>query len=219
MLIVQPIFTSQNIIDITNYINAYRVKNQAPHIEWDNTIASFAQNWSYYMTTNNVFKHSGTPTYGENISFFQGYGTEVMKLIFLAIDGWYNEISLYDFSNPGFSDATGHFTCLVWLSTTKFGIGVSINQTTNQAYISFNSYLPGNIIGEFDKNVLPLASIPPVPVPVPPVPPVPIKTTNKKNVVNELSSIIIQINNRNNPNSIIENIKKIIVEIENSSPF
>lgn len=222
MLIVQPLFDPQNIIDITNYINAYRAKNQAPSMSWDNTISSFAQNWSYYMTTNNLFKHSGTYTYGENISFFQGYDTDMMKLIFLAIDGWYNEISLYDFSNPRFSDATGHFTCLVWASSTKFGIGISVNQTTGQAYICFNSYLPGNIVGEFEKNVLQLESSIPVPAPVPepiPIPPVPIKTTNKKDVINQLSSIIIQINNRNNPNNIVENIKKVIVEIENSSPF
>jgi hypothetical protein len=57
-----------------------------------------------------------------------------------------------------------------------------------------------------------------VPEPIP-IPPVPIKTTNKKDVINQLSSIIIQINNRNNPNNIVENIKKVIVEIENSSPF
>jgi len=219
MLIVQPNLTSQNIIDITNYINAYRAKNQAPPIIWDNTIASFSQNWSYYMTSNNLFQHSGTPIYGENISFFQGYGTDIMKLIFLAIDGWYNEISLYDFSNPGFSDATGHFTCLVWLSTTSFGMGISINKNTNKVYISFNSSPPGNIIGEFQQNVLPLNSNIPSPVPLPPIPPVPIKTTNKNMVIRQLLEIINEINYRYNPNSIIANLNTVIHEIENSSPF
>jgi hypothetical protein len=214
MLIVQPSLTSQNIIDITNYVNAYRARNQAPPITWNDTIASFAQNWSYFMTSNNLFQHSGTPLYGENISYFEGYGTDPMKLIFLAIDGWYNEISLYDFSNPGFSDTTGHFTCLVWLSTTSFGMGISINKNTGRAYISFNTSPPGNIIGEFQQNVLPLT--PPLPIPVPPIP---IKTTNKQLVISQLLNIINEINSRYDPNAVIADINIVIQEIENSSPF
>jgi len=214
MLIIQPILTRKNIIDLTNYINAYRAKNQAPPLLWDNTIASFSQNWSYYMASNNLFQHSGTPIYGENISFFQGYSSDQMTLLFLAIDGWYNEILLYNFSNPGFSDTTGHFTCLVWSSSTSFGMGISINQSTGQAYISFNSSPPGNIIGEFQKNILQLNSNIPIPIP-----PFPIKTTNKDMVINQLLKIINQINHNYNPNNIIANINTVIYEIKNSSPF
>ena len=122
MSIVQYFLTNQNINDIANYINAYRARNQAPPLVWDSTLATYSQNWSYYMAGNNLFQHSRTQLYGENISYFQGYGIDPMKLIYAAIDGWYNEILLYDFSNPGYSEATGHFTCLVWLASTNFGI-------------------------------------------------------------------------------------------------
>lgn len=162
MSLNQPALNDRNIIDLTNYVNAYRAKNQAPPLVWDNTIATFSQNWTYYMTSNNLFKHSGTPLYGENISYFEGYGTDPMTLLFLAIDGWYNEISLYNFNNPGFADATGHFTCLVWLTSTSFGMGITINESTGESYISFNTNPPGNIIGEFQQNVLLLdPSMPP----------------------------------------------------------
>lgn len=66
--------TSKNINDITNYVNAYREKNQAPPLTWDSTLGAFAQNWAYYMASNNLFQNSGTQVYGENISCFSEYG-------------------------------------------------------------------------------------------------------------------------------------------------
>ena len=108
MSIIQPVLTDQNIIDITDYINNYRSKHQSPPLLWDNTIKLFSQSWSYYMSSSNLFQHSNSPIYGENISYFEGFGTDPMTLLRAAVDGWYNEISFYDFNNPGFSDATGH---------------------------------------------------------------------------------------------------------------
>jgi hypothetical protein len=155
--------TPDQLTVIASYINAYRAKNQAPPMSYDSNIAGFSQQWSSYLLTNNLFQHSGTPLYGENLAYFEGYGTDPVKLVKMAIDAWYNEISLYDFNNPGFSEATGHFTCLVWLASTSFGIAVSINPVTSAAIITMNTSPQGNVIGEFAQNVLPVS----VPVPVP----------------------------------------------------
>jgi hypothetical protein len=114
MSIVQYFLTSQNINDIANYVNAYRAKNQAPPLEWDTTLSTFSQNWSYYMARNNLFQHSGSQFYGENVSYLYGYGTDPMKIIYAAIDGCYNEIFLYDFANRLFrSDWSFHMFSLV----------------------------------------------------------------------------------------------------------
>ena len=128
-------------------------------------------------------------------------------------------------NNPGFSDATGHFTSLVWVSTTTFGIGISINETTEEAFISLNTYPAGNILGEFQLNVLqPVANYPipePIPEPIPqpiPIPP-PMTTTNKQIVLEQLSSIINEVEQICNPTNIIDNINVIIYEIQNSSSF
>jgi hypothetical protein len=170
MTIVQPVLTPQQITEITNYVNAYRAKNQAPSLTWDPTIAEFSQSWSFYLISNNEFKHSGNHLYGENLAYFQGYGTDVMALLKKAIDLWYDEIALYNFNNPGFSSATGHFTCLVWKSSTKFAMGISINDITNAVDITMNTSPPGNYIGQFQDNVLPLVPTPktsPKPLPKP----------------------------------------------------
>ncbi|KAK0479585.1 CAP domain-containing protein [Armillaria novae-zelandiae] len=40
-----------------------------------------------------------------------------------SVSAWGDEGKQYSCSNPGFSSATGHFTQLVWKSTTKVGCG------------------------------------------------------------------------------------------------
>jgi len=151
----QPILSTEQKTEITDYINSFRTKHQSPPLVWDDQIATFSQNWSYYLIMNNLFEHSGSSIYGENLAYFQGYGTDTITLLKKAIDNWYNEITLYDFKNPGFSSKTGHFTCLVWKSSTKFGMGISINTDTNTVDITMNTSPTGNILGEFEQNVLP----------------------------------------------------------------
>jgi len=174
MTIVQPLLTSDQENEITTYVNNYRSLNQSPNMVWNNSIYSFSQSWSLVLSNNNLFQHSGNTLYGENLAYFQGYGTDVMTLLKKAIDSWYNEIKLYDFNSPGFSEATGHFTCLVWKSSTNFAMGISINTITQTAIITMNTSPPGNIIGEFDTNVLPTIPIAtPLPTPAPTPTPTP----------------------------------------------
>jgi hypothetical protein len=176
MSINQPILNSAQITEITNYVNAYRIVHQSPPLKWNAAIATFSQQWSYYLNSNNLFQHSSTKLYGENLAMFQGYGSDVMTLLKKSVDNWYAEISAYDFNKPAFSSATGHFTCLVWKNSTDFGMGFSINTTNNLVDITFNTSPPGNVIGKFQQNVLPKIGTVPVPVPVPsPIPsPIPV---------------------------------------------
>jgi len=174
MTTILSAITPDQISDITTYINTYRSKNGAPPLSYNSGITIFSQKWSDYLLTNNLFKHSGTQLYGENLAMFQGYGSDLVNLIKLSIDAWYNEISLYNFSAPGFSEATGHFTCLVWLASTEFGIAISFDPKTTKAIITMNTSPPGNVIGQFQENVLPLVTAPtPSPTPSPTPTPVP----------------------------------------------
>lgn len=70
---------------------------------------------------------------------------------------WYEEIDLYDFNNPGFSSDTGHFTQLVWKSTTDVGCGLSISGS-NKIYAVSHYSPPGNFRGEYTENVSPISS-------------------------------------------------------------
>lgn len=178
MSVAQAAFTYAQKIELTNYVNAYRAKHNSPPLLWDDTISAFAQEYSLYLVTHNLFQHSNKEGYGENLAYFQGYPNEMMTLIKKSIDLWYDEIKLYNFNYPGYSPSTGHFTCLVWKSSTTFGMGYSYNNDTKVVDITMNTAPPGNIIGQFQQNVSPPNGVIQQPTPIPyPVPtPVPSPT-------------------------------------------
>jgi hypothetical protein len=71
---------------------------------------------------------------------------------------WYDEISSYNYSSPGFSSSTGHFTQVIWSGSTQLGIGIAFSNNNKTATVVANYYPPGNVIGSFSANVLPLCS-------------------------------------------------------------
>ena len=206
--------TPLQITEITNYINVYRARHQAPALSWDGGIATLSQQWADYLDTYNLFQHStNTAKYGENIAFYKGYGVEIMILLKKAVDDWYNEVSAYDYNKAVFSSATGHFTCLVWKSSTTYGMGISISNSTGEVDVVMNTYPPGNYVGQFKDNVLPPLVPVPVPVPVPaPVPtplPPPIQM-NKGFIVDALYRIITAIQYNQPKSRIIKMIYDLI---------
>jgi hypothetical protein len=145
---------------------------------------------------------------------------------------WYQEIEYYDFNKPGFKSSTGHFTCLVWKDSKKFGMGISISDKT--VVVSFNTSPPGNIIGEFETNVLPKDTTIPTPTPTPipqsePVPPseqAPIEYPSEVenlhlhdhnkilHVVTMLYKIITELKKKNsNKQMIIHHLQQIILKL------
>jgi recyclin-1 len=135
--------------DILNSTNFYRYEHNATALSWNASLASYAQSWASRCQ----WQHSGGP-YGENLA--SGY-PDVTD----AVDGWGNERAQYNFQQPtGFSEATGHFTQLVWKSTTSTGCA-AVNCTGKGGMDGFflvcEYYPPGNVVGEnnafFVQNV------------------------------------------------------------------
>ncbi|CAN8007594.1 unnamed protein product [Ixodes pacificus] len=72
------------------------------------------------------------------------------------VDSWYSEITDYDYDDPRYSEDTGHFTQVVWKSTTKVGCGRG-HAASRNAYYVVCEYLPrGNVESQFRSNVLPV---------------------------------------------------------------
>jgi hypothetical protein len=171
-------------------------------------------------------QHSNNGLYGENLAYFQGYGLDPVYLIKKSIDAWYNEIANYDFTKPGFSETTGHFTCLVWKSSRAFAIGISIDPATTEAYVVMNTSPPGNYLGQFQQNVLPLVTAPAAPVivtpPTPtPAPAVPLPTPQIPRHKQELYKLLYGIDHAlstNQPKTVIIGIINSIILLLNGCP-
>jgi glioma pathogenesis-related protein 2 len=117
----------------------------------DADIDDFSQSWAEYLSATGKFIHS-TSRYGENIAGVSFDGN-VTRMLETAVTLWYAEVALYNYSRPGFSPLTGHFTCLVWRDSQKLGIGYAVNEN-GRAIVVFNFWPPGNFAGAFERNVL-----------------------------------------------------------------
>lgn len=133
--------------------NAYRARHHAPSLEYSSRLESGALGWARRLAASGKFEHSGGND-GENLHFF--FSSEAIsaeELAEQAVSHWYNEIKKYNYKRPGFSGATGHFTQVVWKSSTSLGCGAA--KSKDQSYFIVCRYGPaGNVLGQFPENVV-----------------------------------------------------------------
>ncbi len=130
--------------------NAVRAKHCAPPLTWSKKLAEVAQTWANTLRDKGcVFGHSPGGKYGENLAA----GTVGALDPSSTVGMWYDEIKLYKFPNGGFSMQTGHFTQVVWRSTTQVGCG-HVECKGNDIYVC-NYDPPGNWEGQYRAEVLP----------------------------------------------------------------
>ncbi|KAF6258873.1 CAP domain-containing protein [Scenedesmus sp. NREL 46B-D3] len=105
----------QQILDLHN---TYRADHGALPLAWDTALAQSAARVA--ATCN--FTHSGLPV-GENLAAMWGGGSQPARALMVAIDGWYDEVNIYNFNTPGFyqNPGAGHFTQVVWVETARLG--------------------------------------------------------------------------------------------------
>jgi uncharacterized protein YkwD len=111
-------------------------------------MTAVAQNWANTLAARNIFAHSGTQGYGENIYASTSRSVTGRD----PVDLFYAEIKYYNYNAPGFSKATGHFTQVVWKSSKSIGVGVAKGRD-GTTYVVVNYYPQGNYQGQFSANV------------------------------------------------------------------
>jgi len=118
--------------------NTRRATYGMPALSWSANLAAGAQQWANTMASQCSMYHSGTQGVGENVAM--GYGS-----IDAVLQGWANdEAANYDPSTKQCKPGTmcGHFTQVMWKSTTLVGCGIAY--CSNTPYYCCQYIRPGN---------------------------------------------------------------------------
>ncbi|OAQ96839.1 hypothetical protein LLEC1_03878 [Akanthomyces lecanii] len=120
--------------------NWYRSQHSAEPVSWDQDLADYATNHANTCTNG----HSGGP-HGENIASGDTW------LNWANLFG--NERVLFDFDNGMPNGDTGHFTQLVWKSTSRMGCGWAQCPSPVGHFVVCSYEKPGNMGSEVRENV------------------------------------------------------------------
>ncbi|CDO92722.1 unnamed protein product [Kluyveromyces dobzhanskii CBS 2104] len=153
------VISDEDRVNVLNSHNDYRALHQdTDPLVWNDDLADYAYEYTQSLIggssdpCNYVLVHSGG-SYGENLA--AGTNSDPVDLVGL----WYDEIEYYDYNNvTGVSHNghdVGHFTQLVWASSTE--VGCSVTKCSSGAVYLICEYSPaGNIkvIGGDDDYIL-----------------------------------------------------------------
>lgn len=129
--------------------NKLRAAHSSPPLQWSAAAASKAKAWAQHLARTGTLEHGNNEGLGQNLAYKMGAELSGEA----TTNMWYQEISQYNFNQPGFKSGTGHFTQLVWAATTHIG-AAKVTQG-NRSYVVANYSPPGNITnsGQFEQNV------------------------------------------------------------------
>ncbi|GFO49549.1 Golgi-associated plant pathogenesis-related protein 1 [Plakobranchus ocellatus] len=138
--------------------NELRARHGCPDLVLSDDLNDFAQNWAEHLAANNLFNHSGRTLpsgkkIGENIamnSSSAGADYEGPE----PVQQWYSEISKYNFETnfPNWR-VTGHFTQVIWKSSTELGVGKARSADGRTVVAVANYRPPGNDVTAYPENV------------------------------------------------------------------
>ncbi|MEU7863163.1 CAP family protein [Nonomuraea sp. NPDC049141] len=127
---------------------AYRAHYGAEPLDLDPELTRYATRRAQKMAAADGALSRSHGPYGENLFMSwpnQPTAAEVVK-------AWMDGAAEYDYDNPGFSNATGNFTQVVWKSSKKLGVGLA-RSVSDRWYVVAVYDPPGNYTGQFAQNV------------------------------------------------------------------
>lgn len=86
--------------------NEFRVLHGSPPLHWSPSLAWAAQQWAEELVRIGELKHNDDEMIGENLAGMVGDELTGKE----CTDMWYDEVSEYDYNNPGYSEDTSNFT-------------------------------------------------------------------------------------------------------------
>ncbi|KAK7422176.1 hypothetical protein QQZ08_009644 [Neonectria magnoliae] len=120
--------------------NVARAEVGVKALTWDTKLAANAQKWATHLTTLGTLKHADVNDQGENLYMQSGTKTPYAN----ATTMWIAEKSSY--SGQAIDDnfaIYGHYTQIVWSSTTKVGMAIATG-SNGYTYVVARYSPPGN---------------------------------------------------------------------------
>lgn len=127
-----------------------RAAHCVPPLAWSESLAAEAQRWADHLAANGCQLEHSESSHGENLAA----GTTGTLSPEDVVEMWYAEREAYSYADGGFSMDTGHFTQLVWASTTSLGCGMASCGDLDVWVCNYDP--PGNVDGEYQANVRPV---------------------------------------------------------------
>jgi len=159
-------FFKQDILDRHNRLRAlHQIPADLITMTWDDTLQGYAQTHSDYMAASGTFDHSdknSRPNAGENLMMGSLMRGKVCSRVgSQATQAWYDEIKDWDFSTSEkkAGTVTGHFTQVVWTTSTKLGCAFAFNGDMKNVYVTCTYSGPGNYVGQYAAKVMPLKTL------------------------------------------------------------
>ena len=128
--------------------NAARAEVGVAPLNWDDALAQEAEAYAQELARRHRFEHDRDRNgHGENLYWYSASNNTPMSD---ASKSWYDEIEVYRYRRccgPNFSE-TGHYTQMIWHSTTAVGIGVAVS-SRGETYVVARYNPTGNWRGEY----------------------------------------------------------------------
>ncbi len=122
--------------------NAARTDVGVGPLVWSPQLAGYAQQWAQHLADNGCgLQHRQGDSYGENM-----FWTTTPRSASYVVSQWVDEKADYDHETHSCSGVCGHYTQVVWSSTTTLGCGMA---TCGQGQVWVCNYDPqGNYLGQ-----------------------------------------------------------------------
>ncbi|GIG69483.1 CAP family protein [Phytomonospora endophytica] len=138
--------------DVLDAHNAYRDRHGAPHLAHDAELGAKAEDVAGELAASGDLSADAAAQLadglGVNLAWTNGGDLDGHAIV----ETWYDQITAYDFDEPGYSEQTGSFTQVVWRDST--GLGTGYAELDGGGWLVVTLYSPaGNVDGEFEGNV------------------------------------------------------------------
>lgn len=133
-----------NIAEILSAHNAYRESLGLRPLQWSDRLEAKAQSWADHLAEIGLLEHSGS---GQNLAMASAGTMSLTNLVDLwgREQAYFTDGDFPDISTTGNWMDVGHYSQIIWRTTTEVGCGFAENNGRDVLVCDYDP--PGNVMG------------------------------------------------------------------------